>query len=439
MNSARIWEFYQELNEIVYTVDMDSHQMVYMNRKACEAYGVKEDEYKGKKCYEVLAGSLTPCARCGNSKLMPGHFQEEVIYNPVIKRKLAVKETVIEEEGKRYRFDISVDLGAAGWQERTGEDNEAMINEGLRISLMAPTPEKSMNVLLEYLGQSLTSERIYLFEEMEDGTYSNTYEWCAKGVEPQKDNLQGVPFQVVNVWYQRFQQGKNVMIRNLEDIRESDPELYEYLEPQNIQSLLVSPLVSDKKIIGFYGVDNPPEKYLNHITSMFQIWGHFIVSLLRRRNLVRRLEEMCFQDQLTGLGNRHAMNEYISALDPGKSIGIVYGDVMGLKKENDTKGHQMGDLLLIHAGQCLGRQFGDYALFRIGGDEFLALCVQIGEEELEERVKNLRADMQSNGIAMAIGCVWRSNGKEDIDQLIKEADDRMYEEKRTWYSLVRQR
>ncbi len=430
----RRWEFYNELNEIVYVVDMDNCQVVYMNRRAREAYKINDADLQKKKCYELLANSAFPCASCNNKKLKPGCFLEDVYYNPVVKRKLSVKKTMIEENGRRYKFTLAVDMGPAGWQEEVGEDNEAMINEGLRVSLSAPTPEISINILLEYLGQSLNSERVYIFEEIEGRAFNNTYEWCAGGVVPQKENLQKVPFNVVSLWYQRFQKGKSVIIKNVENIREKDPDIYEYLKPQKIRSLIVSPLMDEKEIIGFYGVDNPPEKYLYHITTLFEIWGHFIISLLRRRNLVRRLEEMCFQDQLTGIGNRHAMHDYFAAMNLEKSIGIVYCDVMGLKKTNDTKGHKVGDRLLLRACECLKGSFGDFSLFRVGGDEFLALCAGISEEELLQRAEKLREDMKKSDAPMALGCVWRPDSKEDMDHLIKQADHRMYEEKRAIYA-----
>ena len=49
------------------------------------------------------------------------------------------------------------------------------------------------------------------------------------------------------------------LIKSLESVREEDKTVFAYLEPQNIDSLVVSPLISEGKIIGFYGVDNPPE------------------------------------------------------------------------------------------------------------------------------------------------------------------------------------
>lgn len=433
--AARLWEIYEELQEIVYVMDMDTYELVYMNRHAREIYGISSfKDIKGKKCYELLCGGSMPCAICDNRKLRPGHFVEEVRYNPFVGKKLALKDTIIEENGRRYRFELAVDLSAWEQQNKGYEDNEVMVNEGLRISLAASTPETSIAVLLEYLGLSLKSERVYIFEETGANAYDNTYEWCASGVEPQKENLQGVSYEVVSLWFQKFLKGENVLIKKLENIREEDPAVYEYLKPQNIESLVVAPLVNEKKIIGFFGVDNPPEPYLENITTLLQILGHFIVALLHRRNHVRRLEELCFQDQLTGLGNRHAMNDFIKDMESRQSVGVLYCDVMGLKRTNDEKGHLEGDNLLIRASECLRKTFGSHALFRVGGDEFLALCKGITQEELEKHVEALKEEMRVRNALMALGYVWSRDGDVDMDQLLKEADGLMYEDKRAWYT-----
>ncbi|MBO5056290.1 MAG: sensor domain-containing diguanylate cyclase [Lachnospiraceae bacterium] len=434
----KIWEFYENLNEIVYTADMDSYELIYMNSKAREVYGYSSDsEFKGKKCYEVLQGCSCPCAICNNRSLRQGYFEEWQYYNPVLGKTYGLKDTMVMDEGKRFRMEIAIDMSIQEQQSKTireFSDNEAMINEGLKIALSAPTPEESIKILLEYLGHALKSERVYIFEGTNQGIHNNTYEWCANDVEPQKDNLQNVAYEVVEPWYQRFRNNENVIIKELEAIRKIDPVVYEYLQPQNIRTLVVSPLVNDKKIIGFYGVDNPPGELLNHISTMFQIMGHFIVSLLRRRDLVKRLASLSYLDQLTGIGNRHAMNAYISEMRQENSIGILYCDVMGLKKVNDTQGHQAGDDLLLRACECLKRKYGDYSLFRIGGDEFLVLCAGIREEELLARAEALKQDMQENSALMALGCVWRSESIEDMDKLLSEADNKMYENKRRYYA-----
>lgn len=434
----KIWEFYENLNEIVYASDMENYELLYMNRKAREIYGYSDvRDFKGKKCYEVLQGCACPCTICNNRNLKQGYFEEWQYYNPVLGKTYGLKDTMVVDEGRKCRLEMAIDMSIQEQQKkaiREFSDNEAMINEGLRIALSAPMPEESIGILLEYLGKELCSERVYIFEENARGTYDNTYEWCAKEVEPQKDNLQDVPYEIVEPWFQRFHNNENVIIKELEAIREADPAVYEYLQPQDIHTLVVSPLVNDKKIVGFYGVDNPPGELLNHISTMFQIMGHFIVSLLKRRDLVKRLANLSYYDQLTGIGNRHGMNAYISGMEKEKSIGILYCDVMGLKKINDTQGHQAGDDLLIRASECLKREFGEYSLFRVGGDEFLVLCAGITEEELNKRAEALKQDMQENSALMALGCVWRAKSTEDMDKLLAEADNKMYEDKRRYYA-----
>ncbi len=171
---------------------------------------------------------------------------------------------------------------------------EAVINEGLRAALLVETPDQSLEVLLEHLGKALNGERTYIFEQNESGGDDNTYEWVADGVEPEKENLQNVPPEVCASWYRNFTIGKHIVIENLEEIRETDPLQYDNLKRQNIHSLVVVPLYDGKKLVGFYGVDNPPVKSLEYTFNMLQTAAYFIVSSLKRRNLVRELQKRSY-------------------------------------------------------------------------------------------------------------------------------------------------
>ena len=171
---------------------------------------------------------------------------------------------------------------------------EAFINESLRAALLEETPDDSLNVLLEHLGKGLNGERTYIFEQNESGGDDNTYEWVADGIEPEKENLQDVPPEVCASWYQNFSIGRNIVIDNLESIRETAPLQYETLKRQGIHSLVVVPLYDGKRIIGFYGVDNPPVKSLEYASNMLQTAAYFIVSSLKRRNLFRELQKRSY-------------------------------------------------------------------------------------------------------------------------------------------------
>ena len=199
------------------------------------------------------------------------------------------------------KFVERADEGAIGEANReqhsdmqSAQNLETVINEGLRVALQEETPDQSLDVLLEHLGRALNGERTYIFEQNESGGDDNTYEWVADGVEPEKENLQNVPPEVCESWYRNFSIGRHIVIENLENIRETDPLQYENLKRQGIHSLVVVPLYYGEKIIGFYGVDNPPVKSLEYASNMLQTAAYFIVSSLKRRNLFRELQKRSY-------------------------------------------------------------------------------------------------------------------------------------------------
>lgn len=436
----KIWEFFENLNEFVYVSDMDSYELIYMNRKLLEMQGFHSlDEIAGKKCYEVLQNCSEPCAMCNNHQLSEGCFKEWWYYNPIIGKHLVLKDTMIVDNGRRCRMELALDAETPEWRSsmlHSYRNMENLVNEGLRLALQTDTPDKTIEVILEYLGRALNAERTYIFEKNEAGGDDNTYEWVANGVMPEKDNLQNVPPEICAIWYQKFDEEKKVVIEDLEDIRHDTPLLYETLKRQNIRSLVVVPLYEDKNVIGFYGVDNPPVGFFDYASDMLQIMGYFISSTMKRRNLLKMLQYMSYSDQLTQFGNRYAMNEHIENMPEGESVGVVFCDVTGLKQVNDIQGHGAGDKLILHACESLRRVFDGYEMFRIGGDEFLTLCPGIEEEELKEKVEALKKDIRENSITMAVGAVWQKEGKKNIDKLLTESERLMYEDKSAYYKAA---
>lgn len=433
----KIWEFFENMDEVVYVSDVDSYDLVYMNKKALELYGFQSlGELAGKKCYEILQNSSSPCSICNNQELKKDHFKEWLFYNPILEKHMMLKDTVVEEDGRRYRVEIAIDpckQELRGNMLRGYENLEATINEGLRMALMQKTPSKTLEVLLEYMGKALGGERTYIFEKNEKGHDDNTYEWVASGVSPEKENLQDLPPEVCANWYENFSIGKHIVIKKLADIKENNPLRYDILKRQNIHSLVVVPLYDDGEAIGFYGVDNLPKESLEYASNMLQIMAHFIISSLRRRNLIRRLRDMSYCDQLTKIGNRHAMNEFIENRQRHTCLGIVYCDVTGLKRLNDSEGHEAGDRLIINACESLKRAFGGHGLFRIGGDELLAICTGMEEQELWEKTAQLKKELKEKKIHMAVGAVWETDSLAGIDRLISAAERKMYQDKAEYY------
>ena len=433
-----IWGFFENMNELVYVADVDTYEFIYMNKKALSICGLTSlEQTRGKKCYEVLQNASAPCEICNNRELVPGQFKEWRYYNPVYNRHTLVKDTLIELDGRRLRIEIAIDISADTKQNeiiRDYQNKEARINEALRTAMLASDPDTSLKIAIEYLGKALGGERVYIFEKNAQGGDDNTYEWVANGVSPQKDNLQNVPPEVCGGWYRAFADDKCVVIDDTEDVKTKNPLQYEMLKQQDISSITVVPLYEDGRVIGFYGVDNPPAESLHYISNMLQIMGHFMESLLKMRNLVKNLERMSYLDQLTQIGNRYAMVKYTEGMRPGESVGIVYGDITGLKRVNDAEGHEAGDHLILAASACMKEAFGDaYELFRIGGDELLAICAGIGETEFRERVARLRKIMADSSVNMAVGADWEKDSEAGVSVVLAAAETQMYKDKAAYY------
>ena len=310
---------------------------------------------------------------------------------------------------------------------------EKVVNEGLRIALRERNAARGINLFLEYLGKKSGSERIYIVEGYRGTSVNNTFEWCAEGVSQEIENLQNVPFEAVEWWYDIFENKRCVVIKDVEAIKDTEPLTYEYLKPQNIHSLITAPLVLEDEIMGFFGVDNPPVELMEHISDIAEMVAHFIVSLLEKQRLMAQMEKLSFEDSLSGVRNRNALNIFIDFNKKIKNVGILYCDVLGLKRVNDSLGHQAGDALIIRASKCLQKVFRKDDIYRVGGDEFLVICREIEKDIFMQRVESLRGDMVEREAMMSLGAIWKEQVV-NVDSAIAEADQLMYAEKRAYYA-----
>lgn len=142
-NMKNVWQFFYNLDESVYAADVETHELVYLNRKALDTLGLKSpDEVKGKKCYEVLQGFTSPCDFCNNDSLSVGQFKSWRHNNPVIDKYFILKDTLIEdpETKRKYRLEITIDITEERAQDQliqTYQDMESLANEGLRKAVAA--------------------------------------------------------------------------------------------------------------------------------------------------------------------------------------------------------------------------------------------------------------------------------------------------------------
>lgn len=426
-------------DELCYMTDPRSYDLIYLNKSAKDAFHIQGEEYRNYKCYKLLQGKDAPCEFCTNHKLKEGEFYHWVHHNEALQKYFALKDTLVNVEGSLYRLEMSTDI-TKNQKEMKALRKQLTIEETTIRCIKTLSEEtnidQAINKLLSIIGDFHKANRAYIFEFNEECTYIyNTYEWCAKGVSKEIDNLQDIPYVAVSSWVEKFEQEGEFIISSLETNGDLNSLSYQILDAQGIDSLMAAPLIKEGKIIGFLGVDDPTENIDN--SYLLHTIPFFILDDLQKRRMIDDLQRLSYTDTLTSLYNR---NKYIHVLkelqnNPPVAIGMVYVDLNGLKYANDTYGHEYGDSLIIKAADLLKEYFNHYT-YRIGGDEFIAIYPNIDKKEFDTKILNLRKELEKeNDFSLSIGAIWTQESQDIVNQ-VKYVDELMYIDKQGYYNTL---
>lgn len=332
-----------------------------------------------------------------------------------------------------FIWDYSTVLQLTKSQEET--KNQLEISTTLIRCVTELSSDQDINIsiqnLLKIVTQYFDSDRTYIFKYDSDReVLINTFEYVQHGITPQINNLQDVPISVLPHWMEHFRNAEPYYISDLEQERNYDS--YEILKAQDIQRLITFPLIKkDGEVLGFVGVDNP-QRFYDDATLLSSI-QFFITNSLMTKKQEDQLKYMSYRDMLTSLYNR---NKYIHFLDSNKgnilhNIGIAYIDLNGLKQINDQQGHEAGDAFICQTANVVSSVFSDET-YRIGGDEFVVISMDTAEKDFNKKIARLQAKMVEEKISSSVGFLWKQTCS-DLEGLLKEADQRMYDEKERYY------
>ena len=137
-------------------------------------------------------------------------------------------------------------------------------------------------------------------------------------------------------------------------------------------------------------------------------------------------------DALTGLRNRQAF--YADLEDLERNITAVASvDMNGLKRLNDSKGHDAGDDALRTIGRCMAARADNTVIpYRIGGDEFMILFLKKTEADVSSALEVMTREIAEASGSVAVGYAMRE-GRDDLNEVIRASDQRMYENKSAYY------
>lgn len=426
-----------EISELVYVSDPETYELLFVNQTGCQTLHL--ENYKHKKCYEVLQGKTSPCEFCTNDRLCDDNFYTWEFTNPSIGRHFLLKDKIIQWHGKTARMEIAFDITERELQKQELKnmlDVQTLITNCVRMLYAVDDLDQTINAVLTQIGEFLVSDRAYVFE-IKDELMNNTHEWTAPGISPQLEKLQQLDLSLISDWLPFFEKNDCIIIDDVEQLQKTNPAAYATLHAQEITSLIAAPIFLDNKLAGYIGIDNYDSEKIKNSSYLLLSMSIFLSYAIRHRNHVDMLHRLSYHDLLTNALNRNAFMDVLSQFRPGQyaSAGIIYIDINGMKEINDFYGHHQGDKILITTVAKVFNLFKPDELFRIGGDEFVIITYDLTETDFYEKfnlLRNVFCEKTNLPFSIATGSCWVKSPS-DLNSLLQQADSAMYTDKKKFY------
>ena len=173
------------------------------------------------------------------------------------------------------------------------------------------------------------------------------------------------------------------------------------------------------------------------------------VILSKLKSALETEKELANKDSLTGLSNRRSFFETADAelkraRRYGRPLTIAYLDLDKFKEVNDQQGHQEGDRLLRAMADSLRNcTRSTDAVARIGGDEFVVLLPETGEEAAFSAVQKIHQEVLQTmrehqwQVTLSIGALTLVEPPDDVDEMVRDADHLMYSAKESGKNSIK--
>ncbi len=315
------------------------------------------------------------------------------------------------------------------------------------VSLNLSNIDEKINIMLSKIGRFFLAERAYLFmTNKSDNTMTYSHEWCGKAVTSKIGKTPVMSLDAFPLWMELLKNNRLVFIEDGEQLPDEDGAEKEWMTQKNIKSLVLVPVLGNKTLLGFIGLDaiDSFKKWTDHHWELLKILANLLADGLTKNQAEIEIQYMAYYDRLTGLPNHTLFVDRLSqaihlAKRNGKFVGVIFIDLDSFKTVNDTMGHAVGDTIIKKVAQILvGCLRKTDTVARFGGDEFLLMINNMADSENITMIANnimslFEKPLDVNGQEFFITCsagiaVYPYDG-EDAETLIKNADIAMYKAK----------
>ncbi|MBM3324145.1 MAG: PAS domain S-box protein, partial [Calditrichaeota bacterium] len=282
-------------------------RFVFCNPAAEEIFGVPHGTLVGRNFKEFLSREAFESIREQTKKRRAGakdSYEIQIIRPSGEKRDIVVLATpwldekgdfagawgILRDETERKRAEMELRFHA---------EMESLLSSISTdfINLGPEEIDEGVNRALRKIGEFAGADRSYVFLFSDDGKImDNAHEWCAEGIEPQIENLKGLPVETVPRVMEKLKNLEDIYVPRVADLSEEAAAEKAHWEAQDIKSLIVIPMVYRESLIGFIGFDFEQEEKawahdVNASLRILRMAGNAIASVLEHRRTEQALRE----------------------------------------------------------------------------------------------------------------------------------------------------
>ncbi|HGH4593071.1 TPA: diguanylate cyclase [Clostridioides difficile] len=386
----------------IYISDMDTYELLYLNKHSCNTLQASANELIGRKCYEVIQGRTSPCPFCTNSYLKKDDIYEWEFYNKKLKRTFIIKDRMLNWQGRRVRIELSYDMYSAEYK-LAKKDQE-------RESILKTIPA----------GMVRLDARDYLTILWCNDIFLNMIEYTKEQFAEELNNQCGYLFS------EDYKRSKKLA----QDLKESgdnvvfEAKIYTRSREERIWTVTLCYISGEDSWDG--------------IPSFYSIG----IDITKERKQIEKLQHISEKDALTGIYNRAETERQIKKYFE-KNLNVMGAlfmiDTDNFKQINDTEGHMIGDIVLTEMASGMKKIMRDSDVVgRIGGDEFTIFMKNISsvkdaEKKAEELLYMFRHLFQKEKSFLKVTCsigiaIYPKDGT-TFKEIYARADKALYQAK----------
>lgn len=425
------------IEELVYVSDIQTHELLYVNKAMAAAFKLQRNEIVGRKCYEVIQGFDSPCEFCTNDKLCKGRYYTWTIHNRNLDRTFKVSDSLIDYNGKNARLEIATDINDYVSYQGVKREQQ-FLNKFFRrmISLLnCPLPrfKKLLGEILNEIMHLTGGTRVgtFIFDKNKE-TVSLYVQRVAKGtVEVAQKDL-SLTSDYVQHWMPRLMSNSDIYVQDFAATASEHSKMAAFIRNLHINSFYWHPLWFDNELIGVMVIDGPEHRKLLRVRERLHNIAPVIAGAIGRQLHYAFLEKAVYTDIKTGLFNRAGFMRNVENLKY-VNLGLIVVDINGLKTINEEFGHDKGDEILEETAKLITQLYDKDHCYRLGDDEFVVVLPNISDQTFSENLFTVKSLFSGGlGFSASVGGLLL-DGRQNLLKALSLATNMMLDEKQNYY------